>query len=103
MSHTNKRIEAETARCTRATAIRGFLLESRSSGHTVKPMSMAPSPKHVKQTPAATMRHARSHPPPERSRAAPDSFNRVRSLYLDQEVAPAEVGAQAQGLLVDRE
>ena len=95
MSQTNTRIDADTARCTRATATRGSVLERRNSGHSVNPMSTAPIPKHVKEKPVAKTRQARF--------SGPESFKRVGSLDLDQQLAPADVGAQDQRLVVDRE
>src|SRR6187551_2125277 len=103
MSQTKRRIDAEIARCTRATATRVSRLESRSSGQTVNPMSIAPSPKHVNENPVAKTRQARSQRPAAVPRTASDSLKRVGSLDLDQQFAPADVSAQHQRFLPDRE
>ena len=58
MSHTNTRIERETARCTRATVTSRFIDENRSTGQTVNPSTTAPTPKHAKEMPVAKMRQA---------------------------------------------
>src|SRR5882672_10398788 len=101
MSHRNTRIEPDTARCTRAMPRRGFVVVSLSTGHTVKPMSTAPMPKHAKDNPVPKMRHTRFMRRPKGSRAAADSLKSVRSLDFDQQLAAADVRAQHQGFAFD--
>ena len=101
MSHTNTRIETETARCTRAIPRLRSVVESRSTGHTVNPSSTAPSPKHVNEKPVAKMRHSRFGPLD--AGACRGSFKSVRSLDLDQQLAPADIRTQHQRFGFHRE